>query len=120
MSERGHTCRMDNFVSPTLLGKCLRHMGFAPDTKVHLYGRTYDVISDPILLSNAAFIDAVDCQTGEKLRLRIPARVLKEANQRLLQGTEQRSADDFLRLSRRGDLDQRGMKPRFCVADEEG
>ena len=99
----------------------LRQMGFAPNRKVRAYGRDFDVISNPIVLPNVVLIDAVDCQTGDMQRVRIPECVVKEATQSPSRKPSRRStrASEILRSPRRGELDQRGINQRFRAADEE-
>ncbi len=58
----------------------LKRLGYAPNVQVKLYGAAFELISDPIVLSEKlVFVDAIEKKSGERRRLRIPLTILHMA-----------------------------------------
>ena len=65
----------------TLCGR-LRQLGYAQDRQVRLYGEIFELVSDPISVSdNLVFVDAVERRSGQKRRVRIPITIVQMARQ---------------------------------------
>ena len=71
------------------LSESIRRLGYARDCQIRLYGETFDLISDPIVLSeNLVFVDAVEQRSGHRRRLRIPLNVVRMARQSRYESSE--------------------------------
>lgn len=70
-----------------LLVENVRRMGFKADQRVSLYGHTYDLISEPILVRDLVLIDAIDCVTRELRRIRLPEQLVRRAKNGVDGGT---------------------------------
>lgn len=58
----------------------LKRLGYAPNIQVKLYGAVFELISDPIVVSDKlVFVDGVEKKSGERRRIRIPLVVLRMA-----------------------------------------
>jgi len=61
----------------------LKRLGYAPNIQMKLYGETFELVSDPIVVSEKlVFVDGIERKSGERRRIRIPLVVL-----RIAQGT---------------------------------
>jgi hypothetical protein len=64
------------------LSESIKRLGFAQNTQIRLYGETFDLISDPIVVAeNLVFVDATEQRSGHRRRLRIPLNVVRMARQ---------------------------------------
>jgi hypothetical protein len=60
----------------------LKRLGYAPNIQMRLYGATFEIISDPIIVSdNLAFVDGIEKKSGERRRIRIPLLALRMAQE---------------------------------------
>ena len=58
----------------------LKRLGYAPQIQVKLYGAIFELVSDPIVVSERlVFVDGIEQKTGERRRIRIPLVVLRMA-----------------------------------------
>ncbi len=65
--------------TPTLCDR-LKRLGYAQDIQMKLYGETFELVSDPIVVSEKlAFVDGIEKKSGERRRIRIPLVVLRMA-----------------------------------------
>ena len=66
--------------SAVTLCQRLQRLGYAPNIQMKLYGAIFELISDPIVVSEKlVFIDGIDKKSGERRRIRIPLVVLRMA-----------------------------------------
>lgn len=64
------------------LSENIRRLGYAQNTQIRLYGETFDVISDPVVVGeNLVFVDALEQKSGHRRRVRIPLNVVHMARQ---------------------------------------
>lgn len=62
----------------------LKRLGFSRDNQIKLYGSQFEVVSDPLVMSDeVVFVDAVDQKSGQRRRVRIPLTVVKMAAERV-------------------------------------
>jgi hypothetical protein len=62
------------------LSQKLRNLGFARGVQIRLYGRKFEIVSEPIIIArNLVLMDAIDAASGKVERVRIPLPVLKVA-----------------------------------------
>lgn len=62
------------------LSQKLQSLGFARGNQMRLYGRKFEILSDPIIIANnLVMMDAIDAGSGKVERVRIPLQVLKTA-----------------------------------------
>jgi hypothetical protein len=62
------------------LCETLKRLGYARDNQVRLYGQVFDLVSDPVRLSeNFVFVDAVERKSGQFRRVRIPRTIIQMA-----------------------------------------
>jgi len=62
------------------LCETIKRLGYAQNNQVRLYGKVFDLVSDPVSVGeNLVFIDAVDQQSGEVRRVRIPPTIVQMA-----------------------------------------
>jgi hypothetical protein len=62
------------------LSQKLQSLGFARGNQVRLYGRRFEIVSEPIIIAhNLVVMDAIDSASGKFERVRIPLQVLKTA-----------------------------------------
>lgn len=60
----------------------LKRLGFTRENQIKLYGSQFDLVGDPLVMSdNAVFVDAVEQKTGQLRRVRIPLTVVKMATE---------------------------------------
>ena len=58
----------------------LKRLGYAPRIQVKLYGAIFELVSDPIVVSERlVFVDGIEKKSGERRRIRIPLVVLRMA-----------------------------------------
>lgn len=58
----------------------LQSLGFARGNQMRLYGRKFEIVSEPIIVSrHLVMMDAIDAASGRVERVRIPLPVLKTA-----------------------------------------
>jgi len=58
----------------------LKRLGYAQNIQMKLYGETFELVSDPIVVSEKlAFVDGIEKKSGERRRIRIPLVVLRMA-----------------------------------------
>ncbi|HEV2400430.1 MAG TPA: hypothetical protein VGS27_26060 [Candidatus Sulfotelmatobacter sp.] len=58
----------------------LKRLGFSRENQIRLYGSQFEVVSDPLVMSDdVVFVDAVDQKSGQRRRVRIPLTVVKMA-----------------------------------------
>jgi hypothetical protein len=62
------------------LSQKLQSLGFARGNQMRLYGRRFEIVSAPIIITrNLVMMDAIDAASGKVERIRIPLPVLKMA-----------------------------------------
>lgn len=62
------------------LCEILKRLGFAHDKQVRLYGQAFDLLSDPVKVSdNFVYVDAVERESGQFRRVRIPRIIIQMA-----------------------------------------
>jgi hypothetical protein len=68
------------------LSGALAGLGYGKDCQVRLYGSVFDLLSDPICISeNCVLIDARESKSGETTRIRIPMTVVQVALERCVE-----------------------------------
>jgi len=56
----------------------LKRLGYARNIQMKLYGETFELVSDPVVVSEKlAFVDGIEKKSGERRRIRIPLVVLR-------------------------------------------
>jgi hypothetical protein len=62
------------------LSQKLQSLGFARGNQMRLYGRKFEIVSEPIIIArNLVMMDAIDAASGKVERVRIRLPVLKTA-----------------------------------------
>jgi hypothetical protein len=62
----------------------LKGLGFTLGTQMKLYGETFEVASEPIIMAeNLVLVDAIETKSGKLKRVRIPLPILKVATGRV-------------------------------------
>lgn len=65
------------------LSENTRRLGYAQNTQIRLYGETFDVISDPVVVGeNLVFVDALEQKSGHRRRVRIPPAWIQRSRSR--------------------------------------
>lgn len=65
---------------PDTLCETIKRLGFAQDNQVKLYGRVFDLVSNPIIVGdNCVFVDALEQKSGKVMRVRIPPTIVQMA-----------------------------------------
>ncbi|HEY2121442.1 MAG TPA: hypothetical protein VGH37_19825 [Candidatus Acidoferrum sp.] len=65
---------------PDTLCETIKRLGFAQDNQVKLYGRVFDLVSNPIIVGdNLVFVDALEQKSGKVMRIRIPPTIVQMA-----------------------------------------
>ena len=60
----------------------IKQLGFAQNTHVRLYGELFDLVSDPVSITeNLVFVDALERRSGQLRRVRIPLTIVHRAKQ---------------------------------------
>ncbi len=68
---------------PRTLSVRLRGLGFAQGNQMKLYGQSYQVDSEPMVVTDdLVLVDAIEMKSGERKRIRIPLPVLKIAKEK--------------------------------------
>jgi hypothetical protein len=58
----------------------LKRLGYTRNVQMKLYGETFELVSDPIVVSEKlVFVDGIEKKSGERRRIRIPLVVLRMA-----------------------------------------
>jgi hypothetical protein len=71
-------------MTPTQLHLCerLKRLGFSRDKQIRLYGSQFELVGDPVVMSDSVvFIDAIEQKSGLFRRVRIPLTVVNMAAQ---------------------------------------
>ena len=69
---------------PDTLCATIKRLGYAPNNQVRLYGKAFDLVSDPVSVGeNLVFIDGLDRQSGQVRRVRIPPTIVQMARIKL-------------------------------------
>jgi len=56
----------------------LKRLGYARNIQMKLYGETFELVSDPVVVSEKlAFVDGIEKKSRERRRIRIPLVVLR-------------------------------------------
>ena len=59
----------------------LKHLGFAKGNQMKLYGEVFDVIGEPILMTDeVVLLDATERKSGQLRRVRLPLPIVKMAS----------------------------------------
>ncbi len=62
----------------------LKRLGFTRDKQIRLYGSQFELVGDPIVMSDTVvFFDAVEQKSRERRRVRIPLTIVQMARQEL-------------------------------------
>jgi len=65
---------------PHTLCEALKRLGYAQGNQAILYGEVFSLVSDPISIGeNLVFVDAVDLESDQVKRVRIPPTVVQMA-----------------------------------------
>jgi hypothetical protein len=65
---------------PDTLFETMKRMGYAQDNQVRLYGKVFDLVSDPVSIgANFVFVDGLDQKSGQVRRIRIPPTIVQMA-----------------------------------------
>jgi len=65
------------------LCETLKRLGYAQKTQVRLYGKVFDLVSDPVSAGeNLVFVDAVERESGHVMRVRIPPTIVRMARKK--------------------------------------
>lgn len=68
---------------PEGLCETLRRLGYRQKTQVKLYGRVFDLVSDPVRAGeNLVFVDVRERESGHLMRVRIPPTVVQTAKKK--------------------------------------
>ena len=68
----------------TQLYERLKRLGFTREKQIRLYGSQFEVVGDPVVLSDTVvFFDAVEQKSGERRRVRIPLTIVQMAGQHI-------------------------------------
>ena len=79
LSFRPARIMTDQIVS---LSDKIKRLGFARQTQVKLYGAIFEIVSDPIVMSDKlVFIDGIEKKSGILRRIRIPLPIVLVAKQ---------------------------------------
>ena len=62
------------------LCETIKRLGYAQNNQVKLYGEVFDLLSDPVSIgNNLVFVDALERNSGQVRRVRIPAAIVRLA-----------------------------------------
>lgn len=65
---------------PDTLCETIKHMGYAQNNQVRLYGNVFDLVSDPFSIGDdLVFVDGMDRRSGQVRRIRIPPTIVQMA-----------------------------------------
>jgi len=64
------------------LCKTIKRLGYTKDHQVELYGRVFEITSDPVCLGeHLVFVDAREPNSRHTTRVRIPMNIVQKAQQ---------------------------------------
>lgn len=62
------------------LSETIKLLGFAQNNQVKLYGKVFDLVSDPVVVGkDLVFVDALERGSSKVLRVRIPPTIVRMA-----------------------------------------
>ena len=65
---------------PATLCEAIKRLGYARNSRVRLYGKVFDLVSDPISVGETlVFVEAVERKSGQVKRVRIPPAIVQIA-----------------------------------------
>ena len=65
------------------LSERLKRLGFSRENQIRLYGAQFELLGDPVVMSdNVVFVDAVEQKSGQLRRVRIPLNIVRMATER--------------------------------------
>ena len=65
---------------PGTLCETLKRLGFAQNNQVKLYGKVFDLVSNPVIVgANFVFVDALEQRLGKVMRIRVPPTIVQAA-----------------------------------------
>jgi len=65
----------------TTLCETIKRLGYVHNSQVKLYGETFELVSDPIVVGdNLVFVDGIESRSGILRRVRIPLPIVLIAN----------------------------------------
>ena len=65
---------------PETLCEAIKHLGYAKNNQVRLYGEVFDLVSDPVSVGDDfVFVDALEQKSGQLRRVRIPPTIVQMA-----------------------------------------
>ena len=65
-----------------ILCESIKRLGYARNNQVTLYGKVFDLVSDPISVGeNFVFVDALERKSGHVRRVSIPLTIVQMAKQ---------------------------------------
>lgn len=60
----------------------IKRLGFAHQTQIKLYGAVFEIVSDPIVMSDSlVFVDGIEKKSGMLRRIRVPLPIVLVAKQ---------------------------------------
>lgn len=60
----------------------IKRLGFARQTQIKLYGAVFEIVSDPIVMSDSlVFVDGIEKKSGMLRRIRVPLPIVLVAKQ---------------------------------------
>ena len=72
---------------PDTLCETIKHLGYAQNNQVRLYGEVFDLVSDPVNVGDDfVFVDATEQKSGQLRRVRIPPTIVQMARIRRREG----------------------------------
>lgn len=78
----GQRCSKVLIMTSTQIDICerLKRLGFSRQQQIRLYGSQFEVVADPLVMTeNVVFVDAIEQKSGQLRRVRIPLNILKMA-----------------------------------------
>jgi len=64
----------------TRLSERLKRLGFSRENQIRLYGAQFELLGDPVVMSdNVVFVDVVEQKSGQLRRVRIPLNIVRMA-----------------------------------------
>lgn len=71
-------------VAQTHLYERLKRLGFTREKQIRLYGSQFELVGDPIVMSDTVvFFDALEQKSGQHRRVRIPLNIVQMARQQM-------------------------------------
>ena len=62
----------------------LKRLGFTREKQIRLYGSQFELVGDPIVMSDTVvFFDALEQKSGQRRRVRIPLTIVQMARQQM-------------------------------------